>query len=107
MSELEHNIQNEIRIWCGEHDILAIRINVGEGYTKDGRYFTTGAPKGYPDLTLIGHNGKVIFCECKNAKGRLRPDQIEFHKVLREKGHAVIVPHSFEDFLKEVVKYDL
>ena len=27
--ELEHDIQNEIRLWCGEHDLLAIRINVG------------------------------------------------------------------------------
>lgn len=99
--KLEHDIQNEIRIWCGEHDLLAIRINVGQGYTKDGRFFTTGAPNGYPDLTILGKNGFCCYCETKTPVGRLRKDQIEFHKILRDRGFKVIVPHSLEEFVKE------
>lgn len=99
--KLEHDIQNEIRIWCGEHDLLTIRINVGQGYTKDGRFFTTGAPNGYPDLTILGKNGFCCYCETKTPVGRLRKDQIEFHKILRDRGFKVIVPHSLEEFVKE------
>lgn len=100
--KLEHDIQNEIRIWCGEHDLITIRINVGQGYTKDGRFFTTGAPNGYPDLTILGKNGKMCYCETKTPAGRLRKDQKEFHAVLQARGFKVIVPHSLEEFVKEI-----
>ena len=104
-NKLEHDIQNEIRIWCGEHDLLAIRINVGSGYTKDGRFFTTGAPNGYPDLTILGKNGKMCYCETKTPVGRLRPDQKQFHANLKERGFKVIVPHSLEEFIKEAEEW--
>ena len=101
---LEHDIQNEIRIWCGEHDYLAFRINTGTGYTPDGRIFSTGVPKGFPDLLVLGRNGKTVFCECKTPVGKLRKEQKELHTVLRERGFTVIVPHSLEEFVKEMEK---
>lgn len=45
----EHAIQNKIRIAIAPYcDIF--RINVGAGFTKDGRYFNTGVPPGFSDL---------------------------------------------------------
>ena len=104
--KLEHDIQNEIRIWCGKNDYLAFRINTGTGYTPDGRIFRTGVPVGFPDLLILGKKADTIFCECKTPVGRLRKEQKELHAVLRERGFKVIVPHSLEEFVKEMTKND-
>ena len=44
----EHKIQNQIRISLSDRCTL-FRVNVGKAYTKDGRYFDTGVPKGFSD----------------------------------------------------------
>ena len=104
---LEHDIQNEIRIWCGEHNILAIRINVGlfrDLYSE--RVINAGPPKGWPDLQLFDNHGHCVFCECKAKYGRLRDDQKKIHANLRDRGFVVIVPKSLEDFIKEIENYE-
>ena len=105
--KLEHDIQNEIRAWCGEHNLLAIRINVGlfrDLYSE--RIINSGPPKGWPDLQILDNDGRIIFCECKARYGRLREDQKKVHAVLRSRGFKVLVPHSFEEFVKEMSEYD-
>ena len=42
----EHNIQNRIRAALSPYAVI-FRANVGSAYTQDGRYFSTGLPKGY------------------------------------------------------------
>lgn len=107
IGKIEHDIQNEIRIWCGEHNLLAIRINVGFFRTLDGlRVIKAGPPKGWPDLQILDNNGKIIFCECKDAVGKEREAQIKIHKILRERGFKVIVPHSLDEFIKEMKEYE-
>ena len=104
---LEHDIQNEIRIWCGEHNWLAIRINVGlfrDLYSE--RVINSGPPKGWPDLQLFDDKGHIVFCECKAKYGRLRDDQKKVHAELQKRGFKVIVPKSLEDFIEEIEKYD-
>lgn len=104
---LEHDIQNEIRIWCGEHNLLAIRINVGtfrDLYSE--RVIRTGPPNGWPDLQIFDNKGHIIFCECKAKYGRLRDDQKKVHANLNNRGFTVIVPKSLEDFIKEMNKYE-
>ena len=104
---LEHDIQNEIRIWCGEHNLLAIRINVGLFKTLYGeRIVDAGPPKGFPDLEILDNNGNVIFCECKAKYGRLREDQIKVHANLRKRKFKVIVPKSLKDFIEEMKEYE-
>ena len=103
-SKEEHNIQNEIRLWCGEKNIDCWRINVGSGYTPDGRRFTTGVPEGFPDLEICPGNGLLIYCECKTLKGRQREKQIEFQKHVEEKGYVYIMPRSIESFIAEMEK---
>lgn len=104
---LEHDIQNEIRIWCGEHNLLAIRINVGLFRTFYGnRIVDAGPPSGWPDLQIFDNNGHIIFCECKAKYGRVREDQKKIHEELRRRGFKVIIPKSLEDFVKEMKEYE-
>ena len=104
---IEHDIQDEIRIWCGEHNFLAIRINVGlfRALYSD-RVIDAGPPNGWPDLQIFDNHGHIIFCECKAKYGRLRDDQKKVHANLIKRGFAVIVPKSLEDFIKEISKYE-
>lgn len=76
-------IQNEIRIALSENDCTCFRANVGSVMTNHGIPFSTGLPKGHPDLYGFKHsNGKVFYIEVKNEKGKPRPDQIKFHEFL-------------------------
>ena len=106
--KLEHDIQNEIRIWCGEHNLMAIRINVGtfrDLYSE--RVIRTGPPNGWPDLMIFDSNAHIIFCECKARYGQLREEQKKVHTELRKRGFKVIVPKSLEDFIKEMKEYEI
>lgn len=97
---LEHRIMNEIRLWCGQHDILCFRCNVGRVRTADGKWFDTGLPEGFPDLLILDNNGKVIFCEVKTPTGKQKPDQIRFMNTVRQRGFTYIVARSVEDVSK-------
>ena len=104
--KLEHDIQNEIRLWCGEHNLLAIRINVGlfrDLHSE--RVINSGPPEGWPDLQIFDDKGRIIFCECKAKYGRLRDAQKRVHEELKKRKFEIIVPHSLEDFIKEIEKW--
>ena len=102
MTKSEHNIQNEIRIWCGQHDFLCFRANVGKVKTIDGRWFDTGLPEGFPDLLILGNHGDIYFCECKTRTGKQRNDQIKFQKIVSERGFKYFVARSIKD-VEEVI----
>lgn len=104
---IEHDIQNQIRIWCGENNLLAIRINVGmfrELYSQ--RVIRSGPPNGWPDLQIFDNHGHIIFCECKALYGRLREDQKKVHENLKKRGFIILVPKSLEDFIKGIKQYE-
>lgn len=96
----EHQIQNEIRLWCGQHDIIAFRCNVGRVLTSQNIWFDTGLPSGFSDLLICIRGGKTIFCECKTATGKQRPDQKEFEKTMTDFGYTYIVARSLEQFVQ-------
>ena len=105
MSEREHNIQNEIRIWCGEHDLLCFRANVGKFKIIDSRgnirWFDTGLPEGFSDLIILA-NKTIYFCECKTLQGKQRQDQIQFMNSVRSHGYIYFVARSIKD-VEEVI----
>ena len=105
MAKREHNIQNEIRIWCGEHNLLCFRCNVGTVKTIDGRWFNTGLPEGFPDLLILGLYGDIYFCECKTLNGKQRQDQIDFQRIITERGFTYFVARSVEDVKKMFTNY--
>ena len=96
----EHAIQNEIQVALSKHKCSVFRANVGKIHTPDGRFFSTGLPSGFPDLFgFRWTDGKIFFIEVKNAKGKPRPDQIVFHKMLQS--HNIIhgIARSVHDAL--------
>lgn len=98
----EHNIQNQIRLWCGQHDILCFRCNVGRVKTAYGTYFDTGLPEGFPDLIILPGNNKIIFCEVKTLKGKQREAQINFQKEIEKRGYLYIIARSINDIINVI-----
>ncbi|MFT8916532.1 MAG: VRR-NUC domain-containing protein [Oenococcus sp.] len=100
----EHSIQDEVRVALSKAGYTVFRINVGSGYTKQGSYFNTGAPAGYPDLS--GYNpatGKAFFIEMKTPTGRPRPDQMAFHRKLQHDHIIHGIARSPEEAVKIVM----
>lgn len=54
------------------------RINVGKRKTIDGRWFDTGAPKGYSDLSGCTSEGKALYIEVKYGTNKPSSEQIDF-----------------------------
>lgn len=98
----EHQIQDEIRIALAKHGCTIFRSNAGQVTTIEGRQFY-GMPKGFPDL--CGHrnsDGKAIYIEVKNERGKLREDQKRFAEFLKTQPVLYGVARSVEEALKIV-----
>ena len=95
----EKYIQNQIRLWCGQHGYLAFRCNVGKILTVDGIWFDTGLPNGFSDLLVLGNHGDIYFVECKSSKGKQREDQKNFQRIVEERGFKYILANSLESFM--------
>ncbi len=95
----EHKIQNEIRLVLSDTCVI-FRGNVGTGCTKDGRYFSTGLPKGFSDLFgFRKSDGKAVFIEVKTPKGRPSAEQKKFLETMRKYGAVAGICRSPEEAL--------
>lgn len=93
----EHRIQNEIRLALSD-TCMIFRVNVGKGYTPDGRYFDTGVPKGFSDLFgFRKSDGRAIFIEVKTPTGKPTREQAKFLSAMRNSGAIAGVCRSAED----------
>lgn len=92
----EHNIQNLIRLWCGEHNLLCFRCNVGKVKCEDGTWFDSGLPEGFSDLIVLANN-TIYFIEVKTKIGQQRKAQIAFQKAVEERGYTYIVARDVKD----------
>lgn len=95
----EHDIQNSIRIALSPYCIL-FRVNVVSGRTEDGRYISSGVPKGYSDLS--GHrisDGRAVYLEVKTKTGKVRPEQEKFLAQMQKTGAIAGVVRSVEEAL--------
>lgn len=82
----EHRIQNDIRVAVSEYCVI-FRVNVGKGYTKDGRWFNTGVPPGFSDLFGVRKSdGRAVFIEVKAPKGKATERQKHFIDEMRRNG---------------------
>ncbi len=95
----EHDIQNQIRSALSETCVI-FRGNVSTICTKDGRYFSTGLPKGFSDLFgFRKSDGKAVFIEVKTKKGRLSAEQKKFLNTMRKFGVIAGICRSAEEAL--------
>ena len=102
MQTPEQRLTKEIMIYCGNRDWLCFHRNVGKVKTSDGRYFDTGAPKGWPDLEIFTNNGQIIFCETKIHPRKPTSDQLRIIDILRKRGFLAFVAYSLEEFIENV-----
>ena len=99
----EHEIQNEIRAALAPLCVI-FRANVGTGYTKDGRFFSTGLPKGFSDLFgFRRRDGRAVFVEVKKPDGRVSPEQKHFISSMRNLGAIAGICYSADEAV-ELVK---
>jgi len=99
----EATIQNEIRLGLSPHAVV-FRTNVGKVKTIDGRMFDSGLMKGHPDLTgFRKSDGKIIFIEVKNEKGKLRKEQIHFLETMKQYPVIAAVCRNVEEAIEAVV----
>lgn len=100
----EKDIQNEIRLALNPYAIV-FRINVGTFNTADGRYVSTGVPKGFSDLFGVRKlDGKAFFIEVKNEKGRTSKYQDNFLKQMECNGAIVGVARSGVEAIKIILQ---
>ena len=84
---------------------VIFRINVGKGYTLDGRYFETGVPVGFSDLFGVRRSdGRAVFIEVKKPTGRVRPEQKNFIEQMRKNGAIAGICRSVEDAVKLITE---
>lgn len=96
----EHRIQNEIRVALSPYCVI-FRMNVGGCYTQDGRYFSTGVPKGFSDLFgFRKSDGKAVFIEVKTKSGRASREQKHFINQMILGGAIAGICRSADDALK-------
>lgn len=96
MSEKERNIQKEIMLWCGQHDFLCFRCNVGKVKCEDGTWFDSGLCNGFSDLIVLANN-TIYFIEVKTKIGQQREDQKNFQSIVQSRGYTYIVARSTKD----------
>ena len=113
MSKSEHRIQDEIRLALSEHGVV-LRLNSGK-FWQGKRVWSNefqqyvlidlrpvqGCPPGTSDLLFIGENN-TAFIECKDDKGKPRPEQERFIQAMRSYGHRAGVARSVEDALEVI-----
>ena len=77
------------------------RANVGSVVTKSGRRFSTGLPKGFPDL--FGYrrsDGKAVFIECRLAYNKPSQEQQRYINEAAAAGAIAGVCYCVEDALR-------
>lgn len=98
----EHRLQQQIKLWCGEHDVLCFRTNSGKVPLTDGRWFDTGLPVGFSDLFLLTRKAQCIFVETKIKPRKPTPEQLRFLDEMRSRGFQSFVIYSIEEFIEKV-----
>lgn len=103
MANTESQLVNEIFRAVYPHAQL-FRANVGSVKTADGRRFSTGLPKGFPDL--FGYrrrDGKAVYIECKLDYNHASNEQAAFIIRAQAAGALAGVCYSVDDALSLVL----
>lgn len=81
------------------------RMNVGAGRTEDGRYFSTGVPRGFSDLFGVRRSdGRAVFIEVKTPKGRPTKQQSNFINKMRSCGAVAGICRSADEAIQLIMK---
>ena len=101
----EHKLMNEVSLWCGKQGYICYRQDVGlfrqpkEPYS----YIKIGMV-GFPDLMIIKHNGEIAFVETKIHPRKPTKEQLQWHKILRDRGFSVGVAYNLDEAIAIIEK---
>jgi hypothetical protein len=111
----ESRIQQEIVQWfrnnyCLKHHTPKCEIfsvpNERSNVKEQTRMISTGLKSGVADLIVLLPNGKTVFIECKDEKGRQSERQIMFEESVVSLGFQYFVVRSLEDFQKIALSFN-
>ena len=98
----ETALMNQIRVELSKTCVI-FRANVGSVRMMDGRYFSTGLPKGFPDLFgFRKEDNRIVFVEVKTDTGKVRKEQKEFITRMKSIGCIAGVVRSVEEAVRLV-----
>lgn len=109
----EQVLMKKIQMVLSNEGVKCFRTNSGTGWTGnhvrqnpdgsitiyDPRPFSTGLPRGFPDLLGLCPEGRTALLEVKTAKGQLSKDQEHFAEVMEPLGHTVHVVRDEKEAL--------
>lgn len=96
----ETDIMHQIMLDVSAAGNLIFRGNVGKVKLRDGRWFDTGLPKGFPDLFGVDASGYIFFIEVKVPGGRVRDEQKRFITAMRKRGLKAGIAHDSKEALE-------
>lgn len=93
----EHKLMDDIRLALSLKGAVVFRANVGYFKTADGRFISTGLPKGFSDLFGTLPNGKSFYIECKIKPNKPTQEQLNFIERMKRLGAYAGVAYSVEE----------
>ncbi len=107
MQKSESKIQQEIVIWyrnnnLNNNNVIFSVPNEGKSAKEQMFKKATGLMSGVSDLICI-NNGKILFIECKDEKGRQSDKQKEFEIIINSQGFKYYLVRSLDEFKKIVI----
>ena len=85
------------------HPAVAFVERQNSGAVKVGNRFIRYGWKGAPDILGMMRDGRLLACEVKSPRGRLRPEQKEFLDLVQRFGGVAFVARNCRDVLKALL----
>lgn len=94
-------------IGCPDKRLLKHVPNEGNGPRRGAILKAMGVRAGTPDyeLSMARHGFHGLYLEFKTPTGSLRPEQREFHAILKEQGYEVKVCRTLDEAMQAVQDY--
>lgn len=96
---LEINLQRMIEIDCGKRGWICYHFNPGKKQLVDASWWSSGVPKGWPDLIIFTDFGLTFFVETKVKYNKPSKEQMIFKRVFNQKNHIVEYIYSMDKWL--------
>lgn len=97
----EFTIQVEIVEFCRKNNIICFSVP-NEATRNNSKYIKSGVLAGVSDLICI-NNGKVLFVEIKDYKGKQSDKQKDFEKLIISNDLNYYLVRSLDEFKKIVI----
>ena len=99
-SQREKELQKQCEDYLNLKDILFTHLKKYVLCLKCNRWHPVGKDKGYPDLSILIGDEKIIFVELKVGDNKLSYEQKKYRDRLVSKGYKYFVIKDFESFMK-------